>query len=185
MIWPTIIHQKPSKVGSQKSISFWYRFWRSFGSQKWEKDMQNRYQKLADFWDPTFGGFWWILVGRIIQNLPKAIVFHRWSWSSRFCYKSDLGIKNWLILELKSDQNPSSGAQNRHPKSIRILGRTKRWSKLGKSEAKIGFHSLGVDILDPRALWGRQISKKRHPQNRGLFSHDADGLKAWRIQTIG
>ena len=52
---------------------------------------------------------------------------------------------------------------------------------MGKVRPKIGLRSLGVDILDLRALWGRQISKKRHPQNRGRLSHDADGLKAWRI----
>ena len=84
-----------------------------------------------------------------------------WSWSSWFCYKSDLGIKNWSILALKSDPNRSSGGQNRHPKSLRVLDRKKEGPKSGKVIPKIGLRSLGVDFLEPRGPWGRQISKTR------------------------
>ena len=86
------------------------------------------------------------------QKPLKTIGFSMVSWSSRFCYKLDLGIKKVWFLDLKITPNRSSGEQNRVPKSIRILGRKKEGPKSRKVRSKSKVRTGCLDILDPRVL---------------------------------
>ena len=173
--------------------SHWHQFgkilssiWSSFGAQKSRKNFQIRYQKLIDFWDPTFDGFWWILVGRTIQNRAKSMRFTWWSWSSQFSYKSDLGIKNCSILDLKSGPNPSSGPQS-YSKIDKKSRSKKRGSKVGKSEAKSRMAIIESRLFGPLAgaPWGKHISKTRQSKIQARSLTPPMGWRPSEFWTLG
>ena len=113
MIRPTRIHQKPSKVRVQKSISFWYRFWNYLCNFWAPKELQIDLKILpkcsqgpGDFWTrPTFWQFRTQDGSRSPQDVKKwQFWYPKWPpWAPKSIPKppQDLKIITKMRPELK------------------------------------------------------------------------------------
>ena len=169
--WFQVVFKKPLCQWLYRHLDHFGRILEPFGShlgaQKWEKEVQNRYQKSIEFSCRFSLIFGWFRSSNImvLQWIPRAELGF---WSDSFLI--EILIEQVWFFDLKMVQNRSFGVINRLQKSIRILGRKKEGPKSKKEGPKSKFRSLAIDILDPRVLGNGHIKRPDNPNQSPIIS---------------